>query len=591
MALPQFWASPDGHVYVQLSESELAPSCFATNLLARSEEIGDSRDLIWVATPPDGGRHQVHACRVPMELIESPPGTVRLDFERLKRLSDLEIEEMNSSVTAFVDGWPTAFEGRRERGRRLATLIAGLLGLRFTSHVITEHTSSHDIMGNPRNPRTIVDLDFLEALGHGGVYFVDVPVLDRATAKVLTIFSPYLQPTEPGQTYTVHFMNGFTRHADLYLIFNLPASITPLPPEFATNIHFVNLEGTEERASVSGTQFEVGDDLGPSSVLVLMKFGVPSYERWYHDVVRPVVEARDSRRCVRIAGNVSEWHAQLRRALPRVDAVLVDLSHDLTRDLSPNVIWELTEVYWAATRQTQASQRLKRDKVLCYGRCLESVRSRDGYPDDVFTADINSSWVPTIQRSLNIEEVLGLRVRRYNPDSEAGVARFREWLSSSLAPWVQGVPPPLSCAEVRHLAAGFGATIGPIWRQVSALDQGVTSMAAQRGFMDAPEKSLAIWALAVERLDIGGCWKLFETTGEVPDEIADLCGAMLCTVSAVDAAAHHGYWTMARHVAGRSPILQNHLAAVLSTEHIHTPHHLTSHFRDQESYAKLTLKK
>src|SRR5262249_45756150 len=162
------------------------------------------------------------------------------------------------------------------------------------------------------------------------------------------------------------------------------------------------------------------------TVLVLMKFNVPEYETWFSSFIEPLV--REHGKCIRITQGLDEWRTEMRRVLHRADAVLIDISHDLTAGLSANVIWELTQLY----RET-IDKRLKRERILCFGRGLDEVRSRDADSLFVWSRDVNSTWVPLMRQSLNTDDLLGFRIRKYNPGDPANVRSLREWLKGHLS--------------------------------------------------------------------------------------------------------------------------------------------------------------
>jgi hypothetical protein len=95
---------------------------------------------------------------------------------------------------------------------------------------------------------------------------------------------------------------------------------------------------------------------GPNAALVLMMFNVPAYEEWFERVVQPVVLKYG--RCVRITKNLEEWRTEMRRVALQADMVLVDLSHPPDTGLSPNVIWELSEIQGACFNKELSRNRL-----------------------------------------------------------------------------------------------------------------------------------------------------------------------------------------------------------------------------------------
>src|SRR5207248_362995 len=105
--------------------------------------------------------------------------------------------------------------------------------------------------------------------------------------------------------------------------------------------------------------------------------------------------------------------------------------------LSPNVIWELSEI-----QRATFDKKLSHNRLLCFGRGLEHVRTREESLDFVYSSDIDPDWVPAKKRAMEMQDLLGLRVRRYDPHNVDSVASFTAWLDSHLSSFVQGVPAP-----------------------------------------------------------------------------------------------------------------------------------------------------
>ena len=463
-------------------------------------------------------------------------------------------------------------------------LLAGVLGLDFSSHILNEQTEFRDVMGDPRNPQTFAGSGFHHCLRDGGVFLVDVPEMSADIAHLMTMFTPFLGYMQ----YDLTFIGlDFQMHPDFYLIFNLPEAAIPIPSELAGNIHFIGTErgctGPESPRRPSTARV-----FGPNKVLVLMEYGVPEYESWFKEVVGPTVKKYGD--CVKLDEQVNEWRTEMRSAMKRCDAVLLDLSHDLTAGLSPNMLWELTTTYRAA-----ADEKYPREKILCFARGLENVKSRDPDEHFVYSRDVNPGWLPPtvsdhLSRSLNPEDLLGIRIRRYDPHDEAGRAGFIAWLESSLAPWVQGVEAPVTDGQLRARALELAKAAYPGWYELEPLIHETRRFASEMCRLDGAQL-LAGWALAIAYRDFEACWELFSKAENSPEPVAELLGSLLSTISATDVFRYHGYWTMARSVIVRSPTLRSHLMNVLKTEHIHRNHYLTNAWRDDawRCFARMPL--
>jgi hypothetical protein len=543
MSLPEFWLESQGRLLIEMEESAGRPKCFLTRLLPKTTAslAGDTKRLrlcqVGLETTEVSGR------RIAIEELAAPDGAVSVPVAAVKKLPDEPKKLLHIAMTAMFREWTTAFEGSPADGYVLANLLAGLLGLPFASYTVTRDTLSRDVLGDNMNPQTLRTTRLFQLLQHGGVFVVNVRELSPAVAKKLTMFTHFLK----GFRYDlIHlgFPEDFNIHPDFHMVFNLSKARTPIPSELASNIQFIWTE--PGCTGTSGQPFGYEElQAGPGTVLLLMKFNVPEYESWFSTVIEPVV--RQHGKCIRIAKGLDEWRTEMRRAMHRADAVLVDVSHDLTDGLSVNVIWELTQLH-------REAKRLKKDRMLCFGRGLEAVPSRYDDPQFVWSNEVNRAWVPPVQRSLNIEDLLGFRIRKYSPSDPASVQSFCEWLTENLSVWVQGVTPPLTD---------------------DALRQRALTMLKQNEHDDFGEK----WLQAIADQDVKGCWKLVKTHPPLVETL-DLLGCLLSTVSVSKAYNEQGYWPLVKLAISNSETLRSHFFRLLQTKHLHQHHWVTNHFRE-----------
>ena len=543
MSLPEFWLDAQGRVLIQLKESSGMPECFLSRLLPKTTAslVGDTKRLrlrqVGLETTEVSGR------RIAIEELVASDGAVSVPIASVKKLPDEPKRLLRIAMTAMFAESTTAFEGSPVDGYALATLLAAFLGLPFVSHTVTQDTLSRDVIGDSRNPQTLRTTPLYQVLQHGGIFVVNVRELSPSVAKKLTMFTHFLK----GFNYDlVHlgFAEDFNIHSEFHMVFNLPKARTPIPSELASNIQFI---WTEPGCMGSLAHPFGNEELtnGPGTILVLMKFDVPEYESWFSTVIEPVV--RQYGKCIRITKGLNEWRTEMRRALKRADAVLVDVSHDRTDGLSVNIVWELTQLQ-------REAKKLKRDRMLCFGRGLEEVPSRYGDPRFLWSSEVNPAWVPLEERSLNIEDLLGFQIRKYNPSDPASVQSFCEWLTENLSVWVQGVPAPLTDDALRQ----------------RALD-----MMKQHNYEELGEK----WLQAIADRDVNRCWKL-ASSHPPPVDTLDLLGCLLSTVSVSKVHSEGGYWPLVKMSISRSETLRRHFFRLLQTKHLHQEHWITNHFRE-----------
>ncbi len=494
----------------------------------------------------------------PEDLV-APDGSPLRVLDRIADLSPDGREALASALFGLSMPASPAFQGSPDDGRAIARCLAELLGLPFRSYVVTERSRFRDVYGHADNPRTVPYTEFGECVRDGGCFLVDVPELSSAVGPTLGSFGPFLA----GHLEPVH-------HDEFVLLFNLPESDLPVPGEIGRDAHWIWVErgsaGLHAEAACIGSL-----DPRPGSVLVLMKFKVPVYEAWFREVVEPVVSARG--RCLRIDQPLADWRTEMRRHFERADATVVDLSYDALGEISPHVLWELTEILKSPRLKGQG-----RSKVLCGGRGLDHVRSREADPAFVWLKDVAPDWVPLGKRNLDFEKLLGLRIRRYRPGDPADRTAYQGWLRSGLEPWIQGVPAPVSDGEIRRMALALGEAHSSNWHRIEPFLGQVDALPALRKSRIDQEDLPGVVAVLVANRDIEGCHRLIGPA-PVPEAFEESLGWLLSSVTAVETHLHEGYWPLAKKVVTGSRKLREHMLDVLRTAHIHMDTVWTNQYR------------
>lgn len=548
-----YWLGPQSQVLLQVDDAVGVPECYVTRLIPKpGASVGRQPSRVRLRQGDDSV--EVQARRLAVEDLATPDGAAGVPAAVVKAPSDEVRSLVGSVLDAMFDNWTPAFQGSPVDGHALGVLIAGLLGLKSASYTIAGETQLRDLLGDSRIPQTMQTGELYQFLHGGGVYLVNVPKLSPALARVLTVFMPFLR----GRDYDIMhlgFPEDFTIHPDFHLVFNFPDEEGPLPPELAGNLHFVRTEPGCAGVLARPVAYKEIQS-GPGTVLVLMKFNIPAYEGFFATTIEPLVQqfVPEREMCVRITKGMDEWRTEMRRVLERADAVLVDVSHDLTVGLSPNVIWELTQLY-----REMIDRKLKRSRVLCFCRGLGDGPARDD-PNFLYSADMNPAWVPLVGRSTNVDDLLGLRIRKYDPADRGSVAGLCEWIGEALSVWVQGVPAPITDEDLRGRAADM----------------------LRRSKGDAAG---AAWIRAIRDQDVGRCAKLARAGPPTTKEHLDLLGCLLATVSVSKAAGEPSYWQLVKLAVADCETLRKHFLRLLGTQHLQQRHWATNHFRENLWYS------
>jgi hypothetical protein len=554
---PQFWLSRDGRVLLQAPLDK--PYCCVTRLTCpRAPEAGES--VVHLVTPGDGKvvTTDVIARRLSAESLVAPDGSPVGPERTFPILTPPAVDAMRLLLSAKCDGSAASLMGATEEGQRLVRFLGRITGAPLFAHTIGEATKVQDVIGISHNPNTLARSSLIAAMREGAVFLVNAKQPSKPNLDVMRGVAEFVEKVRSGKASSVAATLGdsFRVHENFVLVFNYPRGAAELKPLSPCAMYYAPMN----RNSVFGQDETLGYQnvaSGPNTALVLMMFNIPAYEQWFEAVIRPTAEKHGQ--CVRITKNLEEWRTEMRRVALEADMVLVDLSHPPGAGLSPNVIWELSEIQHACF-----NKELSRNRLLCFARGLEHVKAREERPDFIYSSDIDPAWVPVKERG-DAEELLGLRIRRYDPDNPESVESFTAWLDEHLETFVQGVPPPRARSPILAEA-----------RRVLAIPRTDGKLGA--------EDIDGLWLRAIADLDFGLLKKL--VGGERPSQgVFDLTGEFVACVSITRTTETNGYWTVAKAVIGRSRALREHYFNLLATEHLRRDTRWTNNFRENLWFA------
>jgi hypothetical protein len=280
---------------------------------------------------------------------------------------------------------------------------------------------------------------------------------------------------------------------------------------------------------------------GAGTVLVLMKFGVPEYETWFHNVVEPTVQRFGT--CIRLDKDLSDWKSVAVDTIRRSDCVIIDLSFHLLQRPSENVLWELQELFKAIGAYTSVIvSGVPRDRVAFCCSGLDGIRPGE---DWITIREISHEWLPLKPKG-SVSDVLGPTIRKYRTTTDRDKACFTEWIESILSPWVQRVPPPLNLATLRESLL----TIAP------------TDLAR------------ALW-----QHDLSYCADFMRRHSFSQEQISALAQT-LTTVSVADVYRHTAYWDLVGHVFPTNSLLREHIYRLLRSEQLALGNWVALSYRD-----------
>jgi len=424
----------------------------------------------------------------------------------------------------------------------LAKSIVGQLCKRLELNLIIKrvdrYTDLRTFVGDPRIPVSYELSEFHNMAKKGGMLLIEVLEVTGSVIENLQLLEPLLPHGRAKWKIPDYSNFGHIEvHPDFHVLLSLPM-LKPgqfLPPSLTSRIRTVELPPKYDETSASSTH---STELGPHNVLVLMKFGVTEYDKWYQEKLRPVVDRLG--KCIRMDAALEDWQSEVTRGINRADAVIVDLSHDLVDDFSKNVLWELNRL-WQAFRSEHPDGVLRK-KMIFISRGLESINSRHPDSQFVYSSEIDREMIFDMPTSAsNLEDLLGFEIRRYDPTDTKECTIFLKCLEKRLMPLVQNIPAPLSDSELS--------------RQIEEL-KGSSSGISESEWLDA-----------ISERDFDACLKLSHSD-EVPMRIVHLLGDLISTVSVSQVVSIPGYWSLAKIALKNSPRLRSHYRKLLATSQL-----------------------
>ncbi|MBS1211597.1 MAG: hypothetical protein H6R26_213, partial [Proteobacteria bacterium] len=221
------------------------------------------------------------------------------------------------------------------------------------------------------------------------------------------------------------------------------------------------------------------------------------------------------------------------------DAIIADLSHDLTPQLSENVLWEVNRL-WKSFRGEDPDS-VKRNKLILIARGLEKIESRHPDRDFVYCSEIGKDWIRTMPTTAsNFEDLLGFEVRRYSPKSNEH-NRFIAWLDQRLRSLVQRIPAPVTDVDfLRHA------------QEINSFE------------LDADESK---WLRAISERNFELCKELLDSH-EFPSNLVPLLGELIATVSISQSIEIPGYWGLAEKALKGSTTLRRYYRTLLAADQL-----------------------
>ena len=383
------------------------------------------------------------------------------------------------------------------------------------------------------------------------MFVIYVPEIRKDILKGLRYFEPFLPRGRNWKMPDYINFRLIEPHSKFNIVFILPEEQTNLqyPRSFSTRLNWIGIPKTE-----SITEDDSATDsivTGPGTVLVLMKFGIEKYESWYKDVIKPTVSKFGN--CVRLTMDLVDWQSTMVRAVKHSDVVLVDLSHDLTDSLSENILWELNNL-WLQFKEDR-DYPYSDDRILFFARGLENIKSKYADFDEIYIRELNVDWLKSLPNSgRSIDDILGFKIKKYDPLNKQSVQSFKHWLEEKISPWVQNIQPVLT---------------------YDALQERI------RGEMNLAENRKVLeWLTKISDRDFDGCYELLERDGILPPKIPELLAWSLITINLPNIIEIKYYWTLAKKVLPNSLDLRNYYYTLLKTDQLNSSHHLTNWIKE-----------
>jgi hypothetical protein len=476
-----------------------------------------------------------------------PPGKEG-DVLSASQANEATAAAFKQSLTSLRQRRAIAFCNNLSLARILSEALHKELGVDLTVKRVDRYTDLRAFFGDPHNSVSFELSDFYRLAKSRGLLFIEVLEISAKVILNLQLLEPLL-PRGAERWRIPDYVNFGHIEVDpkFYIAVSFPSTpeVLALPPGLSSRLDIIELP---PHAGAANSEPTMGAEVGPGTVLVLMKFGIEAYEQWYGEVLRPLAEKLGT--CVRIEGALEDWQSQVTRAIDRADAVIVDLSHDLTQQFSRNVLWELNRLWQSFKSEEETG--VRREKIIFIARGLESISSQNPQRDFVYASEVNKNWIPNLPTSaMNVEELFGFEIRRYDPADETSRGALTAWLENQLTPLVQNIPSPLTDSELRRRAEDLRHD--------------------RRSSLETK------WLIAISERDFQTCREL-EDDQEVPLSVIELLGDLMTTVTVSQAVSTPGYWGLVNKALKNSPTLRDHYRALLATKQLFLDAPLTSSF-------------
>lgn len=415
------------------------------------------------------------------------------------------------------------------------------------------------LIGTPKNSISYELSALHQCIQSGGMVFLSAEDYSDQTVAALLLLEPFLPRGNYWRIPDYLAFNTIEPSRSFFLVLSLPAGAEgALPQSLATRL--APIQTRSRPLSVDKTRSPPEPDIGPGCVLILMKFGMPQYERWYEQVVCPVVKRYGTP--IRLTMELADWQSTLAISARNADVVVVDLSYDLRVGVSPNVLWEVNTIWNNLWRKNYGNS-YQTERLLFYSRYLDSIHSISGDDNFVYATELPHDMLADVPDSGHtVEELIGFKIRKLREDDADAATSFQNWLDAELRPWVQTVRPPESFLNLRRTAQ-------------ECVDKSEAGSIERR------------WWTAILNRDFGVCSDLL-ASGEPSDEIRSTLGAMIASIGVANSFGVNGYWHLAKAALRRPGPLQPYFIELLGSKYLLQSRPMTTHFRENLWFALLS---
>ena len=172
--------------------------------------------------------------------------------------------------------------------RQIVKDLCEELGVSTVIKRVDQYTDLRAFIGDPQDHLSFELTEFHRAAQKGGLVLFEVLESSPKVSKELQLLEPLLP--RGSSTWSIPDYDNFCSknvHPDFHIDLSTQSDPKFLHPSVSSRLEVIKLEsGVCANAHPSTT---MGTALGPSDVLVLMKFGIEEYEEWYQDVLLPLI--------------------------------------------------------------------------------------------------------------------------------------------------------------------------------------------------------------------------------------------------------------------------------------------------------------